>query len=101
MYDNTYYWNAGTQINDAQYDSTLNNFVNLAHLSNAVGASFRDPVTNVLKCGTTTNVIAGCTPYNIFGGPDLGLSNGVITQAEYDDEMIDKAAEAENNHAGI
>ena len=82
--DNTYYWNAGMQLNDAQYDSTLDNFVNLSHLANAVGASFRDPVTNVLKCGTPTNVIAGCIPYNIFGGPDLGLSNGVITQAEFD-----------------
>ena len=79
----TYFWSAGFQINDAQYDSTLSNFVNLTHLANGVGASFRD-AQGTLRCGTTDNIIAGCTPYNIFGGPDLGLSAGIINQAEYD-----------------
>ena len=81
---NNYFWSAGMQINDAAYDSKLFNFVDLNHLSNAVGDSFRDPVTNVLTCGTVDNPISGCTPFNLFGGPDLGLSAGVISQAEYD-----------------
>ena len=80
----TYFWSAGTQVNDARYDSKLYNFVDLVHLSNAVGPSFRDSATQELKCGTPDNVIAGCVPFNIFGGPDLGLGAGVITQAEYD-----------------
>ena len=33
----TYFWNAGTQVNDARYDSKLYNFVDLVHLGNAVG----------------------------------------------------------------
>jgi hypothetical protein len=43
------------QLNDAAYDSKLFNFVDLNHLSNAVGDSYRDPVTNVLTCGTVDN----------------------------------------------
>jgi outer membrane receptor protein involved in Fe transport len=82
--DNTYFWSAGMQLNDAAYDSKLFNFVDLNHLSNAVGDSYRDPVTNVLTCGTIDNPISGCTPFNLFGGPDLGLSAGIISQAEYD-----------------
>ena len=81
---NNYFWSAGMQLNDAAYDSKLFNFVDLNHLSNAVGDSFRDPTTNVLTCGTVDNPISGCTPFNLFGGPDLGLSAGVISQAEYD-----------------
>ena len=84
----TYFWSAGMQINDAQYDSKLFNFVDLNHLSNAVGDSFRDPVTNVLTCGTPSNIIAGCTPFNLFGGPDLGLSAGRISAQEYQ-QMVD------------
>ena len=84
----TYFWSAGMQINDAQYDSKLNNFVDLNHLANAVGDSFRDATTGVLTCGTPANPIAGCIPFNIFGGPDLGLAAGRITAQEYQ-QMVD------------
>ena len=70
---NTYNWSAGTQINDAQYDSKLYNFVDLVHLGNAVGDSFRDPVSGALTCGTPEAPVSQCVPFNIFGGPDLGL----------------------------
>ena len=85
---NNYFWSAGMQLNDAQYDSKLYNFVDLNHLANAVGDSYRDPVTNVLTCGTAANPISGCTPFNIFGGPDLGLAAGRISAAEYQ-QMVD------------
>ena len=85
---NNYFWSAGMQLNDAQYDSKLYNFVDLNHLANAVGDSYRDPVTNVLTCGTIANPISGCTPFNIFGGPDLGLAAGRISAAEYQ-QMVD------------
>jgi len=85
---NNYFWSAGMQLNDAQYDSKLYNFVDLNHLANAVGDSYRDPVTNVLTCGTSANPISGCTPFNIFGGPVLGLAAGRISAAEYQ-QMVD------------
>ena len=34
------------------------------------------------------NPISGCTPFNIFGGPDLGLAAGRISAAEYQ-QMVD------------
>ena len=85
---NVYNWSAGTQINDAQYDSKLKNFVDLGSLGLAVGDSFRDPVTGALTCGTVEVPISGCVPFNIFGGPDLGLAAGRISQAEFD-AMVD------------
>jgi len=88
MGGNTYFWDAGMQLNDAQYDSKLYNFVDLNHLANAVGDSYRDPITNVLTCGTPANPISGCTPFNIFGGPDLGLAAGRISAQEYQ-QMVD------------
>ena len=86
--DNVYNWNAGVQLNDAQYDSKLKNFVDLSHLALGVGDSFRDATTGTLTCGTPTNPIGQCTPFNIFGGPDLGLAAGRISQAEYQ-SMVD------------
>ena len=49
-------------------------------LSQALGPSFQDESGNIV-CGTPGNVISGCVPFNIFGGP------GSITQ-----EMIDYVA---------
>jgi iron complex outermembrane receptor protein len=85
--DSTFYYSAGWHHNDAAYDSKLYNFINLFNLANAVGPSFRD-AGGALNCGTPDNVIRGCVPFNIFGGPDLGLGAGVISQAEYD-SMVD------------
>jgi len=82
---NVFFYSAGWHHNDAQYDSKLYNFINLFNLATALGPSYRD-AGGVLVCGdeATGTVIRGCTPFNIFGGPDLGLSQGVISQSEYD-----------------
>jgi len=83
--NNEYFWSVGYQYNDAQYDSKISNYINLAHLRNAVGPSYRDPVSGLAVCGTPGSApIYGCTPFNLFGGPTLGLAQGVITQAEFD-----------------
>ena len=82
--DRTFNWDVGVQRNDGQYDSVNYNYLNLFNLARALGPSYRD-ASGALVCGdeATGEVIRGCTPYNMFGGPDLGLSNGVITQEEY------------------
>ena len=97
---NTYNWSAGTQINDAQYDSQLKNFVDLGNLALAVGDSFRDPVSGALTCGTPEAPIGQCTPFNIFGGPDLGLSAGRISLAEYN-AMVDYVGYDGNQNAAF
>ena len=80
-FERTFNWDMGLQYNDGQYDSVGKNYVNLFNLKNALGPSFRD-TEGVLRCGTPGAVISGCVPYNVFGGPDLGLANGVITAEE-------------------
>lgn len=83
-------WNVGGVYNTAGYDRVGNNYINLFNLRNAVGPSFRD-AQGTLRCGTPTSIIAGCVPFNVFGGPDLGVAKGVITAAE---------AKAMNNYVG-
>lgn len=81
--ERTFNWSAGYQYNEAAYDNKMENFINLAHLRNALGPSYRDPVSGALVCGTPESQIFGCTPINLFGGRDLGLGAGVISQDEY------------------
>lgn len=76
-------WDVFAQYNDGQYDASGTGYVNLFNLRNALGPSFRDG-TGTLRCGTAGAVIGGCVPFNLFGGADLGLAAGRITQAEYD-----------------
>ncbi len=77
------YWDAGYSRLESRFSFRGENYINLFNLRNAVGPSFRDG-GGVLRCGTPGNVIAGCVPFNVFGGADLGLGAGVISQAEYD-----------------
>ncbi len=81
--DRMFDWDVFAQYNDGQYDSTGTGYINLFNLQRALGPSFRDSA-GILRCGTPGAVITGCVPFNIFGGPDLGLGAGVISQAEYD-----------------
>jgi iron complex outermembrane recepter protein len=77
------YWDAGYSYLANRNTERGRNYINLFNLRNAVGDSRRNPTTGALECLSGTTVIAGCVPYNLFGGPDLGLAAGVITQAEY------------------
>lgn len=80
-------WDIGAQRNDGQYDQVSHNYINLFNLARALGPSFRD-TDGTLRCGAPGAVIRACTPFNMFGGPDLGLANGVIT-AEEQQAMLD------------
>ncbi|TXH65951.1 MAG: TonB-dependent receptor [Lysobacteraceae bacterium] len=84
LFGRTMYWDAGYSYLESRFQLNGDNYINLFNLRNAVGPSFRDPVSGALQCGTPGNVIRGCVPYNVFGGPDLGLGAGVISRAEYD-----------------
>lgn len=79
--DRPMYWDAGYSYLDSSFNVTAPNYVNLANLRNAVGPSFRDGA-GVLRCGTPGNIIQGCVPFNVFGGPDLGVAARVITPEE-------------------
>lgn len=83
------YWDAGYSYLDARFTLRGQNYINLFNLKRALGNSGRNASTNALECYDSAGaVIRGCVPFNVFGGPDLGLRAGVISRAEYD-AMID------------
>ncbi len=78
------YWDVGYSYLASRITTRGENYINLFNLRRAVGDSRRNPITGALECLNGTAVIAGCVPFNIFGGPDLGVAAGVITAAERD-----------------
>jgi iron complex outermembrane recepter protein len=91
------YWDAGYSFLNSRISARNENYVNLFNLRRAVGNSRRNPTTNALECLDATGaVIAGCVPFNLFGGPDLGLAAGVISRAEYD-AMLSYVTYTQNN----
>jgi iron complex outermembrane receptor protein len=96
--DRAFNWDIGGQYNDSQNDERQENLVNLFNLRNALGASFRDG-DGVLRCGTPGAVITGCTPFNVFGGADLGVANGVIS-AEEQARMLAFVTHTAQNQSG-
>ncbi len=77
------FWDVGYSYLDTEFTQTGSGYINLFNLRRALGPSFRDG-TGQLRCGAPGAVIAGCVPFNLFGGADLGLAAGTITQAEFD-----------------
>lgn len=86
--DHTLNWDVYGQYNDGQYDQTGENYVNLFNLRNSIGPSGYDATPGRgFYCGTSwATRIQGCMPFNIFGGPTLGLganyAGHVITEAD-------------------
>lgn len=67
-------WDLSAARNDGQYDSKGTGYLNLFNLAKAVGPGGYDAASNTLYCGTSyATRIQGCIPYNVFGGPTLGL----------------------------
>jgi iron complex outermembrane recepter protein len=93
----TMYWDAGYSYLNARITQRGENYINLFNLRRAVGNSRRNPVTGVLECLDGAGaVIAGCVPFNVFGGPDLGVGAGVISAAERD-AMLRYVTYTQNN----
>jgi iron complex outermembrane receptor protein len=89
--DRFFNWELTAARNDGQYDRKGSGYVNLFNLRNAVGQSGYDAATGQLYCGASfATRIQNCVPFNIFGGPTLGLgapipgapAGRVITQAD-------------------
>jgi len=73
--DHVMNWEAYGQYNDGQYDQVGKGYVNLSNLRNSLGQSGFDATPGRgFYCGTSwATRIQGCVPFNIFGGPTLGL----------------------------
>ena len=61
-------WDAGVQLGRKNQDSNISGYILRSDLQNAVGPTTL--VDGVLRCGTATNIIAGCTPINLFNLED-------------------------------
>ncbi len=85
LFGRTLYWDAGYSYLNSRISQRGENYINLFNLRRAVGDSRRNAVTGSLECIDGSGaVISGCVPFNLFGGADLGLAAGVVSQAEYD-----------------
>ena len=102
-------WDLAGARNDGQYDARGTGYINLFNLKNAVGAGGYDAASNSLYCGTSyATRILGCIPYNVFGGPTLGLGsqiNGaapgrVLTAAEVQ-QMINYVGYTQVSTSGV
>jgi len=62
-------WDVSATYADNNVILLKNGFFHSGRVKDALGASFIDS-NGVARCGTASDVISGCVPFNIFGGPD-------------------------------
>jgi outer membrane receptor protein involved in Fe transport len=84
-------WQWDVSAGTARYKDTLTRtgFSITSAFNNAVGASFMDS-DGAIKCGTPGNVIAGCTPINVFN-PDSPDTVAAIRQTQTPVGLIDRS----------
>lgn len=64
----SWFWDTNINYGRTAGTSTTQGTLRAPLVQAAVGPSFLDATDNIVKCGTPGNVIAGCTPLNLFGG---------------------------------
>ncbi len=77
LVDRTFTWDAAATYSDNSFVALKEGFFHSGRFTTAMGPSFLN-AQGVPTCGTAAAPIAGCVPFNVFGGP-----NGV-TQAMLD-----------------
>jgi len=65
-----WYWDVSLNYGRTEGTQLKQGNLKLTSLEAALGASFRDPATGALRCGTPSAPIANCVPLNLFGGGD-------------------------------
>jgi iron complex outermembrane recepter protein len=63
-------WDAGVSLGRKNQDQNISGYLLRSQFQNALGPTTTDPVTGEIRCGTPGNIIAGCTPINIFNLED-------------------------------
>ncbi|WP_313457537.1 TonB-dependent receptor [Stenotrophomonas sp.] len=92
-------WDVNVNYGRVKQTSTNYGFLDYASFNQAVGPSFLD-VDGTVKCGSAGNVIAGCTPLNIFNLNDassLGTLQSMIVNPVVSSVYTVKQAEANAN----
>ncbi|GAB3038213.1 TonB-dependent receptor domain-containing protein [Bowmanella dokdonensis] len=78
-------WDVAYVYSDNSLTQLKNGFFNASRMATALGSSHIDS-NGVARCGTSAAPVAGCTPFNLFGGP------GGVTQ-----DMLDYVTVAPRN----
>jgi iron complex outermembrane receptor protein len=74
--DRNFDWDVYAQYNSNRNTKIGEHYINLFNLQKSLGPSFADGAG--LHCGTPGAIIGGCVPYNIFGGPTVGVGNQYV-----------------------
>ncbi len=69
MADRTFTWDTSATFSDNSLTALKEGFFESTRFATAIGPSFVSS-TGVATCGTVAAPIAGCVPFNLFGGPD-------------------------------
>lgn len=67
--DRTFVWDVAATYSDNQMVQAKQGFLNAERVRTALGPSFVNSA-GVATCGTAASPIAGCVPFNLFGGPE-------------------------------
>ncbi len=87
--DRSVYWDIAYSRGESSRHQTGKNYVNLDNLRKGLGASFIDGA-GVARCGTSTAVIAGCVPVNIFNGV-TGMTPEMVQYITYTQQEKDNS----------
>jgi len=82
LWDRNWSWDMGYGFSKNFETETNSNLINLDAVANAIGPSFRD-AAGIARCGTPDNVITGCVPLNLMGGPG-SITPEMISYIAYD-----------------
>jgi iron complex outermembrane receptor protein len=77
---NEWDWDAGYNFGKNLDSRLLTGFLNDERLQTALGTANADG-TNTAPCTSNGQLVAGCVPFNIFGGYNQGTGQGSITPA--------------------
>ena len=74
--DRTFTWDAAATYSDNSFVALKEGFFELNRFTTAIGPSFLNS-QGVATCGTAAAPIAGCVPFNLFGGP-TGVTQAML-----------------------
>jgi len=76
LVDRTFTWDTSATFSDNSLTALKEGFFESNRFARAIGPSFVSS-TGVATCGTVAAPIAGCVPFNLFGGPE-GVTQAML-----------------------
>ena len=83
----TFNWDVGYVYSDSTNLQMKRGFFSSSRMTTALGPSFIDS-SGVARCGTAAAPIAGCVPFNLFGGPD-GVTDAMLAYVQVDPRNVE------------